>query len=313
MHAMIHWFGEGSIHSTSLGGKGAGLDRLARLAFLIPPGFCLTTTAYLRYLEVHSLDARVAELSADLPDESRRQVLAELAHTYAFPEDLVDAVRAGVDTLAQRGTPGSLLAVRSSAVGEDAETASFAGAHESVLGVPSDRVEGAIRTCWASLWSARAVAYRMRKRLGFKGAAMAVVVQVLVPAEASAVVFTRNPISGQDDEMLINATWGLGETIVSGAVTPDTIVLDKASLSVRHAVPGDKTIQLVVQDGGGTTTIPTSGQGLAISEQALAALGELCRRVERGFGMPVDIEAAFASGQWYLLQARPITTGGGRT
>ncbi len=307
---MIHWFGEGSPHPSSLGGKGAGLDRLARLAFPVPPGFCLTTTAYHRYLGVHTLGTRIEELCARLPDESARQELAAFAHTFEFPLDLAETVRTGLETLVQREPAVGLLAVRSSAVGEDAETASFAGAHESVLGVPRDRAEEAIRSCWSSLWSARAVAYRVRKRLGFVGAAMAVVVQALVPAEVSAVVFTRNPVSGHDDEMLINATWGLGEAIVSGAVTPDTIVLDKASLRVRHVVPGEKTLQFVVQDGGGTTTIPTAGGGLALDEQALTSLAELCRRVERSFGAAVDVEAAFAGGQWYLLQARPITTRG---
>ncbi len=310
---MIHWFGEGSSHPSSLGGKGSGLDRLARLGFPVPPGFCLTTTAYHRYLSVHTLGPRIEELSSRLPDESARQELAALAHTFEFPPDLAETIRMGLETLAQQEPPVKLLAVRSSAVGEDAETASFAGAHESALGVPGDRAEEAIRSCWASLWSARAVAYRVRKRLGFVDAAMAVVVQALVPAEVSAVVFTRNPISGQDDEILINATWGLGEAIVSGAVTPDTIVLDKASLRVRHVVPGEKTLQFVVQDGGGTTTIPTAGGGLALDEQALTSLAELCHRVERGFGAAVDVEAAFAGGQWYLLQARPITTGGKKT
>jgi pyruvate,water dikinase len=310
---MIHWFGQTSPQSTSLGGKGAGLDRLARLGFPIPPGFCLATTAYERYFDLHGLDARVTELSHRLPDESARQELAGLAHSYPLPSEVADLLRQGIETLTQRSEAPTTLAVRSSSVGEDARAASFAGAHETILGVPGDRIEGAVRSCWASLWSARAVAYRIRKRLGFDNPAMAVVVQTLVPAEVSAVVFTRNPVSGKDDEILINATWGLGETIVSGAVTPDTVVLNKATLRVRHIENGDKTLQVIPNDSGGTTTVPTTKEGLALDQHALDTLGQLCRSVEQAFGEPIDIEAAFAHGQWYLLQARPITTGGSRT
>ncbi len=308
MQPLIHWFGQGSGDPNTLGGKGVGLERLARLGFPIPPGFCLSTTAYHRYLEVHTLHRRITELHAGLPDETARQTLAGLAHAFPFPDDLAMALAAGLETLAQQRAGRSLLAVRSSALGEDAATTSFAGAHETALGVPLHDVDNAIRRCWASLYSARAVAYRRRKGLGFDNAAMAVVVQVLVPAEVSAVAFTRNPVSGQDDEILINATWGLGETIVSGTVTPDTVILEKATLRIRQAEPGTKTVQLVARDGGGTATVPTTKGGFALDDLALTALGELCRQVEEGFGQPMDIEAAFAAGQWYLLQARPITT-----
>ncbi len=306
---MIHWFGQTSSESTSLGGKGAGLDRLAHFGFPIPPGFCLATMAYERYFDLHDLGARVTELSQRLPDESARQELAGLAHSYPLPLEVADALRQGGEALAQRAAPPTNLAVRSSAVGEDAGAASFAGAHETVLGVPGDRIEGAVRICWSSLWSARAVAYRIRRRLGFNSPAMAVVVQALVPAEVSAVAFTRNPVNGNDDEILINATWGLGETIVSGAVTPDTVVLEKATLRVRHIEHGDKALQVILNESGGTTTVPTIKEGLALNQHALDTLGELCRKVEHAFGEPMDIEAAFANGQWFLLQARPITTG----
>ncbi len=305
---MIHWPGEEASHPAALGGKAAGLDRLARLGLPSPPGFCLTTTAYRRYVGAHDLDPRIRGLCAALPDESARRELAALALAYPLPEDLTHALRAGLLRLATQSSLGTLLAVRSSAVGEDAAGASFAGQHESVLGVPLDGVEAAIRTCWASLWSQRAVAYRLRRNLGFDSAAMAVVVQALVPAEASAVAFTRNPVTGRDDEILVNATWGLGEAIVSGEITPDTIVLDKSTLQVRLAQPGDKAVRVVVREGGGTATVASDGRGLALDERSLTTLGELCLRVERAFGEPVDVEAASAGGQWYLLQARPITT-----
>ena len=130
----------------------------------------------------------------------------------------------------------------------------------------------------------------------------------MISADASAVVFTRDPVSGRDDRILINATWGLGEAIVSGAVTPDTIILDKANLQVLAAVAGDKSVRLIAREEGGTAEVAVESRGLALSEEAVIALGEVVRQVERAFGEPVDVEATLLGGQWYLVQARPITT-----
>lgn len=304
---MIQWLGDGPSDPARLGGKGASLDRLARHGAPIPPGFCLTTEAYRIYVEAHGLGGRMAELAARLPDEAARRELASLAGAHPLPEEVAGTLRTGLLMLSARVPLGGLLAVRSSAVGEDASDASFAGQHESVLGVPFHEVEPAVRACWASLWSPRAMAYRLRRRLGFADAAMAVVVQALVPADASAVAFTRNPVTGAD-EILINATWGLGEAIVSGAVTPDEIVLDKGTLRVRKAQAGRKAVRIVPREGGGTVAVTVTGSGLALDEAALASLGALCRQVEEAFGEPVDVEAAYAGGRWYLVQARPITT-----
>ena len=182
------------------------------------------------------------------------------------------------------------LAVRSSGVAEDGAAASFAGLHDTELDLTADEVPAAILRCWASLWSDRAIGYRTRRGLPLDGGAMAVVVQALVPALAAAVAFTRHPVTGEDDRILVNAAPGLGEAMVSGLVTPDTIVIDKADRAVIEFTPGD-------QPGGA-----------ALTDDALADLVGLCIDVERAFGAAVDIEAAFATDGWYLLQARPITT-----
>ena len=182
------------------------------------------------------------------------------------------------------------LAVRSSAVAEDGAGASFAGLHDTELGLGADEVAPAVLRCWASLWSARAVAYRARRGLPADGGAMAVVIQALVPAEAAAVAFTRHPVTGRSDQILVNAVPGLGEAMVSGTVTPDTIVIDKASGAVVEFTVGDA---------------PT---GRALRDDVLDELVRLCLAVESAFGAAVDIEAAHAHDGWYLLQARPITT-----
>ena len=139
--------------------------------------------------------------------------------------------------LGEAGGP-PLLAVRSSGVAEDGTAASFAGLHDTELGLTADEVAPAVLRCWASLWSERAIGYRARRGLALDGDAMAVVVQALVPARAAAIVFTRHPVSGRSDQLLINAAPGLGEAMVSGTVTPDTIVVDKATRAVRRVHAG---------------------------------------------------------------------------
>ena len=211
----------------------------------------------------------------------------------ARPDGRGGAPAEPLDRLAGEGLAGDgppRLAVRSSGVAEDGAAASFAGLHDTELGLVAEDVVPAVLRCWASLWSDRAVAYRTRRGLALDGGAMAVVVQALVPAIAAAVVFTRHPVTGRSDQLLINGAPGLGEAMVSGLVTPDTIVVDKASRTVVEFTPGD------------------SGGGPALAGDTLAELIALCLDVERAFGAAVDIEAAYAADGWYFLQARPITT-----
>jgi len=199
------------------------------------------------------------------------------------------------------------FAVRSSAIGEDGKATSFAGLHDTELGLAAADVEAAVRRCWSSLWSGAAVAYRGRHSLPLDDASMAVVVQALVPADASAVVFTRHPVTGRGDQLVINAVRGLGEPMVSGTVTPDTIVVDKASGEVREFSGGDGGERLLAM-GVGVTRVADPASGPALREGVLRDLVALSLHVEQAFGVAVDIEAAHARDRWYLLQARPITT-----
>ena len=191
------------------------------------------------------------------------------------------------------GIGDARFAVRSSGIGEDSSAASYAGLHETELGVEPDGVADAVRRCWASLWSAPAVAYRDRRGLAHDGGGMAVVVQALVPADAAAVVFTRHPVTGRSDQLVVTGVRGLGDAMVSGTVTPDTWVVDKVSRVTVEYAPGDQAPGVA---------------GAAIDRPLLDELVRLALDVEQGFAAPVDIEAAAAAGTWYLLQARPITT-----
>ena len=271
--ALIEWLGEAASGADALGGKGASLDRLIRLGHRVPPGFCVTTAAF--------------RAGSDA-DEA---IDAELAAALERLEAAVAAVTGGPPR----------LAVRSSAIGEDGAVASFAGLHETELDVAPADVPAAVRRCWASLWSAPAVAYRARRGLSNDDAAMAVVVQALVPADAAAVVFTRHPVTGREDQLVI--TVGPRPRRRDGR-RHDHARTRSWSIERRGAVvefvPGDAA------DGadGGT------------SEPVLepAALSRARRAEPRGRAGLRSARSTsrrrWPAGDWYLLQARPITTAG---
>jgi phosphoenolpyruvate synthase/pyruvate phosphate dikinase len=268
-----------------LGGKAASLERLLRMGAPTPPGFCITTEAFRAQLHggPHASQANAAIRA--LPSRTAATVLADLLTSAPFAAELAEELETGLARLAA-SDPGVRFAVRSSAVGEDGNQASFAGIHETELGLAADEVPAAVRRCWASLWSDRALEYRAARGLPLDGA-MAVVVQRLVPAEAAAVVFTRHPLTGREDVVYLNAVHGLGETLVSGTVTPDEVVLRKADLAILGLVAGDAE--------------------RVLTDAQLADLARLSLDLERQFHRPIDVEAAHADGQWYILQARPIT------
>lgn len=285
----VEWLGRAEGGVAALGGKGASLDRLGRLGHLTPAGFCVTTAAFRRQFAATPVAGAALER---LPDEDARLSLEVAITTSPLDAEVAEAVRAALDEIVLMTGEGerSRLAVRSSGVGEDAAGASFAGLHETELGVAPAEVGTAIQRCWASLWSVPALFYRRRRGLPLDGGAMAVIVQALVPATDAAVVFTRHPVTGRDDHLCLTTARGLGEAMVSGTITPDTIVLDRASLEVVEHQPGDAANRSSL----------TMGQ--------VRDLAALVLEVERAYGTPIDVEAAFDGSAWFLLQARPITT-----
>jgi pyruvate,water dikinase len=290
---ILAWLGAVDGDTSLVGGKAASLDALARLGFRIPPGFCLTTRAF--DAQLTALPSAAAAL-ARLPDEAARAELTAALETAALAGEVATALTEAVAQLTADlealGASPVRYAVRSSGIGEDSSAASFAGLHETELGVAPEGVADSVRRCWASLWSPAAVAYRQRKGLALDGGGMAVVVQALVPADAAAVVFTRHPVTGRTDQLVITGVRGLGDAMVSGTVTPDTWVIDRATGTTIDYTPGDRA----------------AGQaGAALERPLLDDLTRLALSVEAGFGAPVDIEAAASRGDWFLLQARPIT------
>jgi pyruvate,water dikinase len=291
---LVEWLGQAESGADALGGKAASLDHLGRLGFRIPPGFCLTTAAFRdQLMSLPEARAVLDRLIATGDLELARELAAIVAESRlsASVEAALGPALATIGRAAfERSGRPARLAVRSSAIGEDSSAASYAGLHETELDRSVDEVPGAVKRCWASLWSAPALAYRVRKGLPLDGAAMAVVVQELVPADAAVVAFSRHPVTGRDDQVVLTAIRGLGEAMVSGSVTPDTYVLDKASRRVVEFEPGEDAER-------------------PLDAAALGGIVDLVLEVEARFGAPVDVEAAMTGGTWFLLQARPITTG----
>jgi pyruvate,water dikinase len=296
--------GDASPDDPLLGGKASSLNRLAQLGRPIPPGFCVSAAAYRAWVAAVDDPGALSDAIARLPDEAARSEIVAFLEATRTPPEVTRAVDEALAVIAA-SIERPLLAVRSSALDEDGAAASFAGVHETELGRTPDEVEPALRRCWLSLWSRTAIAYRARRGIPFTDAAMAVVIQALVPAETSAVVFTRHPVTGRDD-VLINAIRGLGEPMVSGEATPETIVVSRAG-HVLERIAGDHGERLFVRSGE-VVAERDHEPGSVLSDADAVGLADLALDVEGRFGAPVDIETVRADDRWILLQARPITT-----
>src|SRR5215213_3773253 len=296
------------------GGKGANLGELSRARLPVPPGFVLTTRAYDAFVESNDIvDAVVGRASvARAEDPAALEEAAEgirgLFARGEIPELVDDEIRAAYEKLSEDGE--TAVAVRSSATAEDLAGASFAGQQETYLNVRgAEALLGAVKRCWASLWTARAMAYRKRQGIAPETVSLAVVVQRMVKAEAAGVVFTANPANGRRDQAAISAAWGLGESVVSGAVTPDSIVVEKESGRVISREIADKVVMTVyTASGTEERPVPEGRRRQSVLEDERAA--ELARygaQIEELYGTPQDIEWALADGEFAIVQSRPIT------
>jgi pyruvate,water dikinase len=296
-----------------VGGKGASLARMAAAGLPVPPGFHLTTQCYRRFVDENHLAepilAAAAQASADDPATFARasaQIQTMFAQG-AIPGDLAAVIRAAYQDLAGGG---AAVAVRSSATAEDLPGMSFAGQQETYLNVIGiENVLAAAKRCWASLWTARAIAYRARHGIPSHEVALAVVVQQLVPADAAGILFTANPLTGAREQVMINAAWGLGEAIVGGLVTPDSFVVNKQTGAVESQEIADKAVMTARStDGTKEEPVQAGKRREATLEPAQAAeLARLGVQIEQLYGQPMDIEWALDHGRYFILQARPIT------
>jgi pyruvate,water dikinase len=280
------WLGHSDAHyHTLVGGKAASLSRLAA-DYPVPPGFCLTTSAF----------------------ETAHRSGAIAAH---IPHTLVDQIAQAYHLLASRvGMRDPSVAVRSSAVDEDGDVDSFAGQHETYLNVSGvDAIIAAVQRCMESAHAPRALAYRRERGRSTEHVRLAVLIQQQIVSDVSAVVFSANPLIGLCDDVVINASWGLGESIVGGSVTPDTYVVRRSDLLVSRQIAAKRRMTIATLNGSREVDVPRILHTQpSLSHQQAIELAQLAVALEARMGRPVDIECAYQGDRLALLQCRPITT-----
>ena len=300
------------------GGKGANLGELTAAGLPVPGGFVVGAPAYADFCEQTGLRERIAALldGVDVEDTARLEELSATVRALfdetAIPEPIAREIASAYAALAD-GSPERPVAVRSSATAEDTAEASFAGMNESFLNVRGEQaVLAAVRDCWRSLFGSRTIYYRARNGLSQAGMDIAVVVQLQIHATRAGVMFTANPATGERGEIVIEGAFGLGEAVVSGAVSPDRYLVDEDTLAIRRREVHDKELAIEYAPGGGTLRRELSAHERrqpVLSDEEVVAIAELGRRIERHYGEPQDTEWAFdENGAAWMLQSRPITT-----
>lgn len=307
---MVAWFHE-LPETAAAGGKGANLSRMAKEGLPVPPGFVVCAPAFARFIAGHvyqTIAASVAELDV-YDDEALDRAADAIRGAIAsaeIPADLADAIAMAYEAMGG----DARVAVRSSAIGEDGETASFAGQQETFLNVRgADAVLQAVRDCWASFFSPRAMFYRAEKG-DITDTRMAVVVQEMVLADRSGVLFTVDPVHKVREHMVMEAVFGLGEGIVSGMITPAHYVVERSTGEVIRDFVPRQTLAVVHGPEGGTMEVHLSEEhtaGRVLEPADLEVLRQVGLQVEVIFGPPQDIEWCLRDGRLFVLQSRPIT------
>src|SRR5205807_5724096 len=298
-----------------VGGKAANLGELTGAQLPVPPGFCVTTTAYAQVAEESDLQSVLDKYPAGESGEAERLAnMAQAARTRllaaTMPREIADAITEAYGILGS-GEPIP-VAVRSSATAEDLPFASFAGQQDTYLNIVGvDAVLDAVLRCWASLWTDRAVSYRESLGLDQSSVKLAVVVQRMIESSLAGVLFTANPVTGKRRQAVIDAHPGLGEAVVSGATNPDHFVVNTLTAEIVERRLGDKRVVIRGTAGGGTlrSEVSSGRNEACLTDEQIRALAELGARVEAYYGQPQDTEWAIdPSGQLWLTQSRPITT-----
>ena len=287
------------------GGKAANLGELIAAGLNVPPGFVLTTAAYSYFVAAADLDQPIHAWLTTL-DPADGDHLRQAFVTSPMPDDLRAAL---TDAYRQLGS-NAPVAVRSSATAEDLPGATFAGQQETYLNIcDEEALLLAVRNCWASLWTERATLYRSKQNVDQRSVQLAVVVQRMVMAEVAGVLFTANPVTGERDIAVIDANPGLGEAVVAGMVTPDHFLVHKPTMQIRQRVLGEREVELRPRTDGGVEEIHRDqrSEQPSLSDTQIGELTQLGNRIEQHYGAPQDIEWAWTNGQFYILQARPIT------
>ena len=320
---VVVWFNEvGKEDIALVGGKGANLGEMARAGFPVPPGFIVTSDAYFYFIEQTGLKEKIAEIlkGLDVDDteelERRTAEIRRLIESTPMLPELAVEIKNAYARLAElvgssvfRDPP--FVAVRSSATAEDLPEASFAGQQATFIYVKGpDAVIEHVKKCWASLFTARATYYRAKKGFDHMKVGLAAVVQKMVDSEVSGIMFTAHPVTGEQ-KIIIEAGWGQGEAIVSGAVTPDRYIVDKNSFQILEKKVSEQKVMIVRGPDGGSREVEVPPEMRAkqkLPDDKIVALAKIGVKIEEHYGHPQDIEWAMENGKLYILQSRNITT-----
>ncbi len=331
----ILWFKEIGKNSLNLvGGKGLNLGLMYAKSFPVPPGFVVTTEAYEKFLKETGIEEEVYSILDDLDiedsdalhnaaekvqnlilnTEMHGSIKAEITEAYDNLNIDIDVFRKASKQaldIIKAGREKSFVAIRSSATAEDAGDFSFAGQQASFLNVKGeDEVVKAVQKCWASLFTSRAIYYRIKNNFEHRKVLIAVVVQKMVNSEKSGVVFTKNPSTGEN-EIIIEAVYGLGETIVSGSVTPDHYVVDPETMQIKEKKIEKQSFKLIRESNLGKNlkkNLGEEGSQQKLTNAEIIKLADICKEIEEYYRKPQDIEFAVESGRIYIVQSRPVTT-----
>ncbi|NHN42412.1 phosphoenolpyruvate synthase [Halorubellus sp. JP-L1] len=296
-----------------VGGKGASLGELTAAGLPVPPGFVVSADTYRTFIEEAGIADELFEaVDVDVDDTEAlaeaQERASELILNSPFPDELREEI---LGAYADLGDGEEFVAVRSSATAEDLPDASFAGQQETFLNIRADDLLERVRECWASLFTQRAIYYRKQQGFAHSDVNIAVVVQQMVDAEKSGVMFTSHPSTGEP-KMIVESAWGLGEAVVSGSVSPDNYVLDRQTGTVEEVTVADKKVMMEKDDETGETVereVPESDrERRVLTDEELGALQELGETVETHYDTPQDVEWAIVDDEVYMLQSRPITT-----
>lgn len=315
----IKWFKELSKGDVGIaGGKGANLGEMTQAGLPVPPGFTITTPAYRRFTEATRVLGQIKELIQDLDVDDNAALLkaAEDAKRIVvaaeMPKDVAKLIADAYNKLCKQEGEELYVAVRSSATAEDTAEASFAGMNETFLNVYGEKdVLEAVKKCWASLYGARVIFYRVKRGFESWGMEMGVIVQKMVDADKAGVAFTQNPSTGAPNELIIEAAFGLADPVVAGQVSPDYYLVDKNTLSVLDKQIKIKKFKRVRRDGR-TVDIDLpeeEGGSQVLTEDEIARVAKVCRDIHNHYGSGQDIEWAIEHDKVYIVQSRPITTG----
>jgi len=309
----ILWFKEINKNDTpKVGGKGANLGEMFSAKISVPDGFCVTVVAYKLFLEENKLQDKLMKKLDGLDVEDTKKLDVVSAAIRALIVDANVPKDVEKDIVEAYKKINDFVAVRSSATAEDLADASFAGQQATFLNVKGSKdVVRKVKECWASLFTSRAIYYRENKKFEHSKVFISVVVQNMINSDCAGVMFTANPITNSRDEMVIEGSYGLGESVVSGMVTPDSYFVDKKTLKPKNVSVGTKSI-ILYRDSNGKNkerkATPEESEKQLLTEKQIAEIAKMGIHIENHYKSPQDIEWAIEKNILYITQSRPITT-----